>query len=292
MAAGVYFMSTKCDQDGADGKGDPSGETSLSILPYLHNDDPASVGVGVSSWRDDDQQASHAVTCYRGGSLIEVRAVKDDPTSKALQRAGALRGALRETTKKRELKSGSTRGRVVGFSAKARRRLHLLLGKIDAGAACLFVTLTVPDTVAHDGRSMKQYLKRFKIRLAREFPAASLLWRLECKPRLSGARQGQVAGHFHGLLWGIPDQPGLQQWIAKNWSASVGDQARTQIEVPRSSRAVQAYASKLYVAKDGDQGDQIEDVGRFWGIMGVDRIPWAAGETADGLLQGILPDDV
>jgi len=36
-----------------------------------------------------------------------------------------------------------------------------------------------------------------------------------------------------------------------------------------------AYASKLYVAKEGDDGSIIPDVGRYWGVLQDDLIPWA-----------------
>ena len=234
-----------------------------------------------SSWRDDQDAGAYEATFYRGGSLVEVKEVAPDAAGR--KRAAALRGALRETSKRRQVEDqdqlqGAKRGRVTVFSHKARRRLHLLLGKVDAGAPVLFLTLTVPDSVAHDGRSMKTYLKRFKVRLTRQFPAAAMLWRLECVPRKSGAFVGQAVGHYHGLLWGVPDQPGLREWIAEAWSGSVGDQARTRVEVPRSSKAVQGYCAKLYLAKDGDQA-MIEDVGRYWGVLQDDRIPWASVEV-------------
>lgn len=232
-----------------------------------------------TSWRSDGAAGSHEVTFYAGGSLIEVQDVR--PDAAGAKRASGLRGVLRETSRRRQVgdrddgAAAARRGKVLRFSAKSRRRLHLLLGKVDAGAGVLFVTLTVSDAVAHDGRSMKEYLRRFKARVARRFPAASMLWRLECVPRKSGAFVGVAVGHYHALLWGVPDQPGLRDWIADAWSGAVGDASRTRVEVPRSSKKVQGYMSKLYLAKPGDD-QMIPDVGRSWGVLQDDRIPWAA----------------
>lgn len=233
-----------------------------------------------SSWRDDRDAGAVDVTFYDGGGVIEVRDVKADAVG--IRRASGLRGALRtevhpgyrvEDAKDRQ--ETSRRGKVTVFSAKARRRLLIMLGKVDAGASSLFLTLTVSDAVAHDGRSMKAYMRRFKARVARRFPAASMLWRLECVDRKSGAFCGQPVGHFHGLLWGVPDQPGLREWVADAWSACVGDRSRTSVEVPRSRKQVMAYAAKMYAAKPGDDGSIIPDVGRYWGVFQDDQIPWA-----------------
>lgn len=251
-----------------------------SSLSYCHICTPGADDRHIeTSWRDDRAAGSQDVTFYAGGSLIEVQDVRQDAAG--AKRASGLRGVLRETSRRRQVgdrdegAAAARRGKVRGFSAKSRRRLHLLLGKVDAGAGVLFVTLTVSDAVAHDGRSMKEYLRRFKARVARRFPAASMLWRLECVPRKSGAFVGVAVGHYHALLWGVPDQPGLRDWIADAWSGAVGDVSRTRVEVPRSSKRVQGYMSKLYLAKEGD--DQvIADVGRSWGVLQDDRIPWAA----------------
>jgi len=233
-----------------------------------------------SSWREDRDAGAVDVAFYDGGSLVEVRPVKAD--ADGIRRSSGLRGALRtavhpgyrvEDAKKRQ--ETSRRGKVTVFSARSRRRLHVLLGKVDAGAGVLFLTLTVSDAVAHDGPSMKLYLRRFKARVARQFPASSMLWRLETVRRKSGAFCGQPVGHYHVLWWGVPDQPGLVQWVADAWSECVGDRSRTSVEVPRSRKRVMAYASKLYVAKEGDDGSIIEDVGRYWGVLAEDQIPWA-----------------
>ena len=281
MATGVYFMSTYGTQtmdqleDRPDGGAVLSRSLSNGHICTQRPDDPHIE----TSWRDDRAAGSQEVTFYAGGSLIQVQDVR--PDAAGAKRASGLRGALRETSRRRQVgdrdegAAAARRGKVQRFSAKSRRRLHLLLGKVDAGAGVLFLTLTVSDAVEHDGRSMKEYLRRFKARLSRRFPAASMVWRLECVPRKSGAFVGQPVGHYHGLLWGVPDQPGLREWIAAAWSGAVGDASRTRIEVPRSSKHVQGYMSKLYLAKDGD--DQvIPDVGRSWGVLQDDRIPWAA----------------
>jgi len=279
-------MSTACEQVEQDQVRDQTGAAvgGSDALSYCHKCTHVdNGGVVASSWRDDRQAGRFDVSLYVGGSLIEVRPHKEDQD--ALQRASDLRGALREQTRRRKVKvkvaddqdqdQGSRRGKVTVFSHKSRRRLHLLLGKVDASQPCLFLTLTVSDGVDHDGRSMKMYLKRFKARLARKFPVAGLVWRLEPVKRKSGQFLGQAVAHYHGILWGVPDAPGLHKWFEDNWSECVGDRSRVQIEVPRSSKQVMAYCAKLYLSKPGDEV-LIENIGRHWGVWNDDRgIPWA-----------------
>ena len=211
---------------------------------------PVNGVVRESSYRDDREAGAVDVTFYDGGALIEVKDVKVD--ADGIRRASGLRGALRTEVRPgyrvedaKERQERSRRGKVTVFSARSRRRLHVLLGKVDAGAGVLFLTLTVSDAVAHDGPSMKLYLRRFKARVARQFPASSMLWRLETVRRKSGAFCGQPVGHYHVLWWGVPDQPGLVQWVADAWSECVGDRSRTSVEVPRSRKRVMALRKKV-----------------------------------------------
>lgn len=205
-------------------------------------------------------------TVWRGGSLVEAEAVESDETG-----TGKVARKLGE----RERVKGGRRGKVAGFSVASRRRLLKLFARLRGDALPLFVTLTLPDGVAHDGHSLKGvYLRRFKARLARKFPKAAFIWRMEVKRRKSGAQVGEAVPHLHLILWGVPMSTSLKTWLWDSWAACVGARSRVDLQAARNSRQVKAYASKLYAAKSQDDG-QIDEQGRSWGILAEALLPWA-----------------
>lgn len=222
-------------------------------LSYSHictHDVAANIGRGRSG----------VVTVWRGGSLVET-----------------VREPIGVT---RERRGGGPRGRVTGFSAASRRRLLKLFGRLRDSSLPLFLTLTLPDGVAHDGEALKdKYLRRFLARLRRRFPGAALVWRMEVKARKSGEQIGEQVPHVHAVLWGVPMAPGLREWVSLAWYEAVGSgdpkhlRAGTQVQAARSSRQVKGYASKLYAAKADDC--ELAEHGRAWGIFARERLPWA-----------------
>lgn len=214
---------------------------------------------------DELEPLAGVVTVWQGGSIVEVTPV---PELVSGRHTGGRVG-------------GGVRGRVGGFSADSRRRMLKMLSRLRADAMPLFLTLTLPDTAVHDGRAMKKYLRRFKERVRRRFPGSAFVWRLECVPRKSGDKAGQVVGHYHLLWYGVAPAPGLRDWVSIAWFKSVatGDlehlRAGTRVEVARSGRQVRAYASKLYSAKASATEAVIDDVGRFWGQFQGELLPWA-----------------
>lgn len=173
-----------------------------------------------------------------------------------------------------EVPASRKRGKIASFSRKSRRRLLQAIHKLKKDARCLFVTLTLPDGVEHDGKSLKAWKRAWWLRVTRRFPKAAAVWRLECKARKSGAEIGKPVAHLHLLLYGIPIQPGLVMFVHDSWGAVVGASARTRVEVPKSNQRVQAYASKLYSGKAEDDV-VIPDVGRYWGFLAEAFMPWA-----------------
>lgn len=117
---------------------------------------------------------------------------------------------------------------VTVFSAKSRRtlfrRLAMMRG-VNAGGH--FVTLTYPDSVAFkDGFQPADRSKRdmatLRKRIARFFPSAGGVWRIEFQDRKSGEHVGEYAPHFHLLLFGITDTDTdrLRQWAADRAAAA------------------------------------------------------------------------
>lgn len=222
------------------------------------------------------QLPAAVLTVWRGGSLVEVESVRERraPGITSLTRfADDGSGGARER--------GGKRGCIATFSAASRRRMLKALARLRSDALPLFVTLTLPDGIAHDGRSMKAYLRRFKARLGRAFPGASFVWRLEVKARKSGAQVGEPVPHLHLLLYGVRISDGFKAWLSRSWYEAVGSEdprhlaAGTQVQAARSGRQVRAYASKLYAAKAGAD-ERLDGVGRYWGVFNESGLPKAS----------------
>ena len=87
-----------------------------------------------------------------------------------------------------------------------------LLASLDRERMPLFVTLTFPDEFPQDFELFKRHLDTFGQRLLRQWPSASIVWKLEFKERQSGKNRGKVAPHYHLFVYGVPDEfPGREQ---------------------------------------------------------------------------------
>jgi len=134
------------------------------------------------------------VNAYRGGSLFQICA----PSVAGEQNGGGKRGII-------------TR-----FSEASRRRLMRALAKTRRDLLPVFVTLTYPDNFPGDPAVWKEHLKIWLKRLKREHPKAAGFWKLELKARKSGQSVGQVAPHFHLLMWGLP-----MRWEGDEYSQEI-----------------------------------------------------------------------
>jgi hypothetical protein len=79
----------------------------------------------------------------------------------------------------------------------------------------------------------------------------------------------------------IETKEALQAWFAVNWYEVVGSgeprhlAAGTRVEQVRSARGVFAYASKYLAKVEDDPAPEYDSIGRCWGIMGREHLPWA-----------------
>lgn len=182
---------------------------------------------------------------YSGASLIKV----SKPKFKTLCRKG-----------------GGIRGKA-GFSVKSRRRLMQTLSRVKRSETPIFLTLTYPGQYSSDPKRWKRDLDCFWRRLVRRYPHASAIWKLEFQKR--------GAPHYHIFVWGVP-YAYLRGFVAVNWFEVVGSgdirhlQAGTRVEYLRSVRGTFYYAGK-YISKSEAA---IEDVGRWWGVLGAEFMPW------------------
>ncbi len=172
---------------------------------------------------------------------------------------------------------GGDRGTVTGFSSASRRRLMRLIASLERDARPIFVTLTYPDMFPDSLDEWKRDIDVFGKRLARKYPQAGFLWRIEFKERQSGVSMGRVAPHFHLLVYGASYRE-LLQWVPDAWWKVVasGDEdhlkAGTRVEHIYSWGGIMRYVGK-YIAKAEDYPPDWR--GRVWGVIGRKRLPWA-----------------
>jgi len=167
-----------------------------------------------------------------------------------------------------------TRSEITGFSDRSRRRLRRKVHALDRDVNGHFVTLTYHETDPSPVEA-KTHLDTFIKRLFRAFPEASVIWKMEPQER--------GVPHFHLLVYGIPYIP-VQKWCLI-WHQCTGEtsdehaQAGVDLEahIQRDDGRLMAYLSK-YMDKRVSLGDGWDSPGRFWGIRGRDRLPWADWE--------------
>lgn len=173
-------------------------------------------------------------------------------------------------------KQAHKRGKIVGFSKGSRRRMMTMMARIDKSELPIFVTLTYPDEYP-SAKKYKRDIKAFIQRLKRRWPVAGGVWKLEFEIRKTGKNKGNLAPHYHILLYGVPYKEALSE-ISKMWFEVVGSDdekhlnAGTRVERIKSHRGVMAYASK-YIGKLISQDEVRESCGRIWGYFGL--IPFA-----------------
>lgn len=172
---------------------------------------------------------------------------------------------------------GGDRGLVTGFSSASRRRLMRLIASLERDARPIFVTMTYPDVFPDDLAKWKRDIDVFGKRLARKHPQAGFLWRIEFKERLTGANKGEIAPHFHLLVYGVGIRD-LLGWVSDAWWSVVGSldwdhlRAGTRVERIYSWGGIMRYVGK-YIAKQDDYPAEWQ--GRAWGVVGRANLPWA-----------------
>lgn len=185
--------------------------------------------------------------------------------------------------------NGVIRSRIKDFSSKSRHRLFKKVAKLnrETTAAPLFLTLTYPNHFPTDADTYKSHLDAFAKRFARKYPDGFFFWKLEFQ------RRG--APHYHLMVFGL-DKVDIG-WVSQSWYEIVGSadekhlRAGTQVQKSRGWKSVLAYCGKYMGKKsfpvpddikkdfqveekviDGQTWvsfqllDEIEYVGRFWGL--------------------------
>lgn len=172
------------------------------------------------------------------------------------------------------------RGDITEFSKASRRRILRLVATLKRTEISMFVTLTYPDDFERNPRIVKTHLDKFFKRLLRKFPNAIILWRMEPKVRKSGVSAGEIAPHFHLLIWNV-EYKKLREWIPLNWYEVVGSgderhlDAGTSVEPVKSSRGVMFYTAK-YICKSDSY--IMPGWGRYWGVVNREMLKTIQGK--------------
>lgn len=95
-----------------------------------------------------------------------------------------------------------------------------------------------------------------------------------------------AANHAAEGMAGVVIEPeeAIRSWFAVNWYEVVGSgeprhlAAGTGVETVRSMRGMMAYASKYLAKVEDDPAPEYESIGRCWGIMGREHLPWSVVE--------------
>ena len=195
---------------------------------------------------------------------------KPEPKIKYCRGANLIVCELGKTTNTKGKSHTWLRGRITHFSKGARRRILRLVASLKRSEVPVFCTLTYPDIFPKSPQVWKRDLDTFFKRLLRQFPRGIIIWRMERKERQTGLSKGEIAPHFHLLVYNVP-YIYLLGWISAAWYQVVdsGDErhfrAGTRVEPVRSVRGVLYYTSK-YICKQ--ENDELEGIGRLWGIVG------------------------
>lgn len=152
-------------------------------------------------------------------------------------------------------------------------------------AKAVFLSLNYSDDVIppspHQAKAdLRAFVKRLERICSQPFGG---VWVIEYRERQSGQFVGQAVPHFHILLYGLQFLP--WQVIASAWVkgfAYPSEEAReahrlhcSAIKAVWSAKGAARYLGK--VAKYLSKGEHVgpERIGRRWGVIGRDVIPWA-----------------
>jgi len=134
------------------------------------------------------------------------------------------------------------RSTIYEFSKQSRSRMLRKIHKIKNHTDGYFMHLTYPSEFNVSPEQVKIHLANLRKRLQRRFADIGVIWRMELKRRKSGHSMGQIAPHFHVLMFGVKDEEikqlgaemGVEKsriqilrlWVARAWNSIAEKYAR------------------------------------------------------------------
>lgn len=157
---------------------------------------------------------------------------------------------------------------IQAFSSPARRRLMLMIARIDPRPLSqpLWITLTVHESHQVDLRHVITAFDVWLHRVKRKYPDVQYIWRL--------ALQDRGAPHIHVILWRpVASRDHLtaasRRWFGQSWHAVADPESiphglfGAKVEIVKSWRRIRTYIAK-YIAEEHQPLPQ-EYRGKRWG---------------------------
>lgn len=175
-----------------------------------------------------------------------------------------------------EQRGGGKRGRVCGFSRKARKRFLESFARLDTQVGALFVTLTLRGELVAPS-VMKHWLAVLFKRLRRAYPWMAAHWRFG----MESEGEREYNPHFHLVIYNVSYIP--VEWIRRVWGEVIGrGEPHVWVQGLESWRKGMAYCAK-YVGKLEEQAslDYLTYLtgeawtGRMWGVFNRKNLPLA-----------------
>ncbi len=172
---------------------------------------------------------------------------------------------------------GGLRGPIRGFSRASRRRCLETAARLSREAEALFMDFTYKDPVPSMREVERDRLALVK-RLERRYPGASFMW-VKGVESTRGARVYNP--HQNVVAFGVGGNYIAHDWLADQWSEVTEGAGWCWVERVSGRRVSRYLARYLATAKVGASLDYstyltADDwVGRFWGVVNREAIPWA-----------------
>ena len=271
-----------------------SNYNTLNYTNSSHN----SVDYTNSSHYDVNQSTGEIENYYQGAPGMSVSEIPSAQGGRACSTGhnltfskitGYTEGSLLVVNKahiKLERRGGGIKGKITEFSNKSRRNLMHKLGTINKNNLPLWVTLTYSDEFEVNTFEMRKHFERFRRRLERR--GCSGIWRLEWKQRKTGLHVGEYYPHYHLMIWQA-EIIEFRAWVANAWWVCCGKLSEKHKKAGTSADPVDTwkqlcyYVSK-YMAKTEDLPEKVENIGRLWGVINPEIIPWSE------IIEWTLPD--
>jgi hypothetical protein len=188
---------------------------------------------------------------------------------------------------KRAAGQKKTRGKILAFSRKARKRMALRVNDMPI-LPNLFTTNTFPDDVMQDLSEQERIgfcsrvLKNWTRRVRRAWPEFDGIWRKEIKRRRRGKLRGQLVPHIHtlGFMPGLTEEAREKvqlEWV-RLWHETIRTEHPDAKRVDGNEKAfvllqepdvVASYMLKYAAKLESHKGNpEVESIGRCWGRIG------------------------
>jgi len=174
------------------------------------------------------------------------------------------------------------RGAIGPWSQQSRMKMLRFLNRIDYAriGPSLFLTLTYPDRamkIPYKQRTMQRsvFMRHIETHLGQRVPS---IWRVEWEERKSGQYTGNLAPHFHLMLFGVQWLPWqrVRNWWRRSIQAGKGPlvtEVKRIYNEDGACRYLSKYVSKYRSLDISSYLNSGLEFGRHWGVTRRELIP-------------------